>query len=175
MDADDGAVAATAGGHIVVFGFQGVGRRIVRQLTTGGRQVVVVDPHADAAQQVDLRRWGAAYLAGYGDSQDTLAAAGVARADAVLCVTDDDVRNIRLALLARDVSPDIRIVVRMANASVGRALTGVARPGAVLDVAALASASFVEAAISRSTHAITIRGQALRSRHPAEPAQRDGR
>ena len=47
-------------------------------------QVVVVDPHADAAQQVDLQRWGASYLAGYGDSQDTLAAAGVADALAVL-------------------------------------------------------------------------------------------
>ncbi len=103
MDGDDGQAAPPAGGHIVVFGFQGVGRRIVRQLTTSGRRVVVVDPHADAAQQVDLQRWGAAYLAGYGDSQDTLAAAGVADALAVLCVTDDDVRNIRLALLARDV------------------------------------------------------------------------
>jgi Trk K+ transport system NAD-binding subunit len=161
VDGDGGRAASSpfAGGHIVVFGFQGVGRRIVRQLTTSGIQVVVVDPHADAAQQVDLQRWGASYLAGYGDSQDTLAAAGVADALAVLCVTDDDVRNIRLALLARDVSPDIRIVVRMANASVGSALKGVASPGAVLDVAALASPSFVEAAVNRTTHAITIAGQ----------------
>jgi Trk K+ transport system NAD-binding subunit len=146
-------------GHIVVFGFQGVGRRIVRQLTTTGRHVVVVDPHADAAQQVDLARWGATYLAGYGDSQDTLLAADVAGALAVLCVTDDDVRNIRLALLARDASTDVRIVVRMANASVGSALQRVARPGAVLDVARLASASFVEAAVGRTTHAIAIDGE----------------
>ena len=173
-DDDVEAVAASrpAGGHIVVFGFQGVGRRIVRQLTTSGRRVVVVDPYADAAQQVDLQRWGASYLAGYGDSQDTLAAAGVADALAVLCVTDDDVRNIRLALLARDVSADIRIVVRMANASVGSALTGVAQPGAVLDVAALASASFVEAAVSRTTHAISIDGQRFVMATQASP--RDG-
>ena len=172
MDGDDGQAAPPAGGHIVVFGFQGVGRRIVRQLTTSGRRVVVVDPHADAAQQVDLQRWGAAYLAGYGDSQDTLAAAGVVDALAVLCVTDDDVRNIRLALLARDASADVRIVVRMANASVGSALQGVARPGAVLDVAALASASFVEAAVTRTTHAITIAGQ--RFVMATRPSPREG-
>jgi Trk K+ transport system NAD-binding subunit len=136
-----------------------VGRRIVRQLTTTGRRVLVVDPYADAAQQVDLVRWGATYLAGYGDSQDTLLAADVASALAVLCVTDDDVRNIRLALLVRDVSADVRIVVRMANASVGSALERVAQPGAVLDVAQLASASFVEAAVNRTTHAITIDGE----------------
>ena len=132
-------------GHVVVFGFQGVGRRIVRQLTTTGRRVVVVDPYADAAQQVDLQRWGATYLAGYGDSQDTLGAANVAAAHAVLCVTDDDVRNIRLALLVRDRSPDVRLVVRMANPSVASALLPVADPGAVLDVAQLAAPSFVEA------------------------------
>ena len=171
-DVDEATASRAGGGHIVVFGFQGVGRRIVRQLTTSGRRVVVVDPYADAAQQVDLQRWGASYLAGYGDSQDTLAAAGVADALAVLCVTDDDVRNIRLALLARDVSADIRIVVRMANASVGSALTGVAQPGAVLDVAALASASFVEAAVSRTTHAITIDGQRFVMATQASP--RDG-
>jgi Trk K+ transport system NAD-binding subunit len=158
VDGDDGqsAVAQAARRHIVVFGFQGVGRRIVRQLTTTGRRVVVVDPYADAAQQEDLQRWGATYLAGYGDSQDTLQAADVAHAHAVLCVTDDDVRNIRLALLARDVSADVRIVVRMANSSVGTALLPVAQPGAVLDVAQLASTSFVEAAVNRTTHAITF-------------------
>ena len=123
MDGAEGRAAQPGvDGHIVVFGFQGVGRRIVRQLTTTGRRVLVVDPYADAAQQVDLTRWGATYLAGYGDSQDTLVAADVAGALAVLCVTDDDVRNIRLALLVRDVSADVRIVVRMANASVGSAL-----------------------------------------------------
>lgn len=159
------------GGHVVVFGFQGVGRRIVRQLTTSGQRVVVVDPFVDAAQQVDLRRWGASYLAGYGDSQDTLAAAGVADALAVLCVTNDDVRNIRLALLARDLSPDIRIVVHMANAAVGSALQRVTQPGAVLNVAALASASFVEAAVNRTTHAISIDGQRFVMATQASPRE----
>jgi uncharacterized protein YbjT (DUF2867 family) len=42
----------------VVFGFQGVGRRIVRQLSDTGHRIVVVNPDADATQQEDLQRWG---------------------------------------------------------------------------------------------------------------------
>lgn len=145
--------------HIVVFGFQGVGRRIVRQLSDTGLRIIVVDPDADATQQGDLRRWGVEYLAGYGHSQDTLHAAHVATALAVLCVTDDDLRNIRLALLARDVSTTVRIVVRMANAAVGRALEPVTKPGAVLNVAELSSTSFVEVAVNRTTHEINFGGQ----------------
>ena len=143
---------------MVVFGFHGVGRRVVRQLANAGQQVIVVDPDADPTEQEDLQRWGVTYLVGYGLSQDTLHVACVGNALAVLCVTDDDVRNIRLALLVRDISPDVRIVVRMANASVGKALTSVTQPGAVLNVAELASMSFVETAVQRTTHAITLGG-----------------
>ena len=32
--------------HIVVFGIRGVARRVVRQLSTTGRRVIVVDPVA---------------------------------------------------------------------------------------------------------------------------------
>ncbi|MCX6433319.1 MAG: NAD-binding protein [Actinobacteria bacterium] len=145
-------------GHVVVFGFHGVGRRVVRQLANAGQQVIVVDPDADPTEQEDLQRWGVTYLVGYGLSQDTLHVACVGSALAVLCVTDDDVRNIRLALLVRDISPDVRIVVRMANASVGKALSSVTQPGAVLNVAELASMSFVETAVQRTTHAITLCG-----------------
>lgn len=146
-------------GHIVVFGFHGVGRRIVRQLSPIGHAVVVIDSQASLSEQEDLQRWGITYLAGYGDSEDTLSAASVTTALAVLCVTDDDVRNTRLALLVRDRSPEVRIVVRIANSAVSRALHEVAQPGAVLDVAALASPSFVETVLDRTTHELTLDGE----------------
>jgi Trk K+ transport system NAD-binding subunit len=144
--------------HVVVFGFHGVGRRVVRQLASAGQDVVVVDPDADPTEQEDLQRWGVSYLAGYGHSQDTLHTACVTQARAVICVTEDDVRNIRLAMLVRDLSSDVRIVVRVANSSVGRAMHAVTQPGAVLDVAELASMSFVEVAVRRTTHAIELGG-----------------
>lgn len=145
-------------GHIVVFGFHGVGRRIVRQLSSIGQRVLVVDAQSSLSEQEDLQRWGVTYLAGYGDSEDTLTAASVTTALAVLCVTDDDVRNTRLALLVRDRSAEVRLVVRIANSAVSRALLEVTQPGAVLDVAALASPSFVETVLARTTHEINLGG-----------------
>jgi Trk K+ transport system NAD-binding subunit len=73
-------------------------------------------------------------------------------------VKDDDLRNIETAMLVREISPDVRIVVQMANSAVGRALHSIATPGAVIDVADLASSAFVEAALNRTTHAVHMGG-----------------
>lgn len=149
----------SAGGHIVVFGFHGVARRIVRQLTTAGQYVVVVESDATPAEREAMRRYGAHYLEGFRQSEETLDDARVEEAHAVICAFNDDVRNIEIALLVRRRSPTVRIVVQMANASVGRALRPIAQPGAVLEVADLAAPSFVETAINRTTHALDLGGR----------------
>jgi Trk K+ transport system NAD-binding subunit len=160
------------GGHIVVFGFHGVARRIVRQLTTAGQYVVVVESDATPAEREAMRRYGAHYLEGFRQSEETLDDARVGEAHAVICAFNDDVRNIEIALLVRRRSPDVRIVVQMANASVGRALRPIAQPGAVLEVAELAAPSFVETAINRRTHSLDLGGREfLVSSHTA---RRDG-
>jgi len=147
------------GGHIVVFGFHGVARRIVRQLTTAGQYVVVVESDATPAEREAMRRYGAHYLEGFRQSEETLDDARVDEAHAVICAFNDDVRNIEIALLVRRRSSNVRIVVQMANASVGRALRPIAVPGAVLEVAELAAPSFVETAIDRTTHALDLGGR----------------
>ncbi len=146
-------------GHIVVFGFRGVARRVVKQLAETGHRIVVVEPHANADEIDTLVRYGVEHVAGFGQAEETLRNARVADALAAVCVTDDDLRNIEIALLVRESSADVRIVVQMANAAVGRAMTSVTNPGAVLDVAQLASTSFVEAAINRTTHTIPLGGE----------------
>ncbi len=146
-------------GHVVVFGFRGVARRVVKQLAGTGNRILVVDPDANADELETLGRYGVEYVPGFGQAEETLRNAGVARALAVVCVTDDDLRNIEIALLARELSAVVRIVVQMSNTAVGHALAPVAQPGAVLDVAQLASASFVEAAINRTTHTLELGGE----------------
>lgn len=145
-------------GHVVVFGFHGVARRIVRQLHSTGYRVVVVENDATPAEREAIARYGAHYLPGFRQSEGTLEAAGVERAHAVVCATNDDLRNIELALLVRERSTRVRIVVQMANAAVGRALETVTHPGAVLEVAALAAPSFVNAVIGQTTQRLDIDG-----------------
>lgn len=144
----------TRSGHVVVFGFQGVARRIVRQLIIAGQDIVVVDPLATHDEKDDLERWGVQYVEGSGQRENTLLNLSLKTARAALCVSEDDLRNIEIALLVREDAPDLRIVMYAANAAVGRAISHVTQPGAVLDVAQLASNSFVETVTRRNIHSI---------------------
>ena len=146
-------------GHVVVFGFQGVARRIVRHLINAGQQVLVIEPKATSDERADLKRWGARYVEGSGGRESTLLRLNIDAALAVLCVNEDDLQNIEVALLVRELSPTIRIVVYAANAAVGRAMHAIAEPGAVLDVAQLASSSFLDAAVRRNAHTVSLGGE----------------
>ena len=69
-----------AADHIVVFGVRGVARRIVKQLSTTGRRIVVVDPEATPEERDELERWDVDYLPGSGQSIDILRDARVTEA-----------------------------------------------------------------------------------------------
>ncbi len=87
-----------------------------------------------------------------------LAEAGVAQAAAVVCAADDDAVNLEIALLAREANPDVRVVARVANDVLREALGDDKGPGAILDVAELASSSIVEACLAHSTHTFVAAG-----------------
>ena len=142
--------------HIVVFGFKGVARRIVKQLAKVGPRVLVVDPELAPSELDTLHRYGVEYVPGYGQSLEVLQAVDIDGARAVVCATNDDLRNIEIALLVRELSPRVRIVVQMANGNVGRALEQVTQPSTVLEVADLASMAFVESAVNRTVHPLSL-------------------
>jgi Trk K+ transport system NAD-binding subunit len=150
----DGHSPISRSGHVVVFGFQGVARRIVRQLINAGQDIVVVDPKISHDERHDLERWGVQYFEGSGQRENTLRSLSLTTAKAALCVNEDDLRNIEIALLVREAAPELRIVMYAANQAVGRAIAHVTQPGAVLDVAQLASDSFVETVVRRNIHSI---------------------
>ena len=146
-------------GHIVVFGVHGVGRRIVKQLAAAGRRVIVVDPGATSVERDEIDRWHVEYLTGSGQNVDILKAASIQDALAVVCATNDDLVNIEIALLVREMSKTVRVVVQMGNSSVAEALQPIVKPGGVFDVAELATTSFVEAVLGQTTHELVLGGQ----------------
>jgi Trk K+ transport system NAD-binding subunit len=162
-----------AGQHIVVFGFRGVARRIVKQLAKVADRVVVVDPELGPSELETLRRYGVEYVAGYGQSLDVLTSVDITHAAAAICATNDDLRNIEIALLMRELCADVRLVVQMANGTVGHALRSVTQPSEVLDVADLASIAFVEAAVQRESHPLMLGRRRFHVTTVSNP--RDGR
>src|SRR4029077_5261287 len=73
-----------------------------------------------------------------------------------VCAENDDLENLDVALLARRIRPELRVVLHLTNPAVGRALTRVTGPGTVLDVPTLAAPSFVEVCLARRRHRLTI-------------------
>jgi len=143
----------------VVCGVDGAALRTVEQLRAAGAEVVVVDPsgRADTAADRLLVQWKVPRIEGR--VREALFDAGLEGAAAVVCLLGDDLRAMETALLVRRMRPDVRLVVRMGNGGVGRALAEVTGEGSVLDVAALAAPSVVEACLGTRTHAIELAGR----------------
>ncbi len=146
-------------GHVVVCGCDSAALRTVEQLRAAGAEVVVVDPSGDTDLVAErlLALWSVTRIGGR--VREALSEAGLDTAAAVVCLLSDDLRAIETALLVRRLRPDVRLVVRMGNAGVGRALAEVTGEGSVLDVATLSAPSVVEACLGTRTHAIELAGR----------------
>ena len=121
-------------GHIIVYGDDALAMRIVEELNSAGVSVVTLGSAAELAE------------------------VGVADASAVICADDDDATNLEIALMARQASPDVRVVARLANSVLREAVAAGNGPGAILDVADLAAPSVVDACLARTTHTFEAAG-----------------
>jgi Trk K+ transport system NAD-binding subunit len=145
-------------GHVIVCGLQGVGLRMVEQLHQAGVQVVVVDEDPDPRLVRIVEAWEIPFFVGSPRIGGYLDRAGLATARAVVCAERTEVQTLETALLVSERRPDIRVVVQLANAAVGAAVAGVTGPGTVLDVAALAAPSIVEACLGSDSFQIEFAG-----------------
>ena len=90
------------------------------------------------------------------------ARARLAEADGLALVDQNDAGNIDAALLAQEINPDIRTVVRMFNNSLGERIRELLHNSAVLSAAAITAPSFVAAALDDTTTApITVADRTL--------------
>lgn len=145
-------------GHVIVCGLHGVGFRIVEQLHLAGVPAVVVDDRPDDRAAREVAGWGVPHLLGNPRRRETLREAGLDRAIAVVCVEAEDIASLETALLVHELRPELRVVTRLRNPAVGRAVERVTGPGSVLDVAALSAPSMVEACLGERVHELVLHG-----------------
>jgi voltage-gated potassium channel len=96
--------------HYIICGYGRVGRQVARDLRAAGARYVVIDEspeNRELATGVGVR-----IISGPPSDDETLRAAGVIRARAVLACVDSDAENIFITLTARELNPDIAIVAR---------------------------------------------------------------
>jgi Trk K+ transport system NAD-binding subunit len=85
----------------------------VLELGKFGREVVGIEPEADSHFAQKAKALGIPVIAGNARLEETLISAGVKRADAIIPCTDDELTNLDIALNARELNPDIKVVLRM--------------------------------------------------------------
>ncbi len=146
-------------GHVIVCGIVPVTVRTVEQLIAAGAKVVVLeDEYAKERDLLALRRLRVPVISRTAHTSDSLEDAGVAGAEAVICLESTDLRTLETALLVHGLRPDVRVVAQLDNPAIARAVEEVTGEASVLDVAALFAPAVVEACIKRRAHDIKIEG-----------------
>jgi len=99
--------------HMIVCGYGSFGRTIAKTLSNAGRDVVVVerDEHRiEAVREDDIPS-----VRGDARMEGPLQEAGIERAEALVGAIDDSNANIEIAILASQLAPDVRVIVRVGN------------------------------------------------------------
>jgi voltage-gated potassium channel len=103
--------------HIIVLGYEGVGRAAVRELLVQGQTVAVVTERSDEVS--NLRTLGPEdrLFATFGapGERDILERVNIAEAHSVIICTPDDATNMIAALNVRALNPKVRVVVSVAR------------------------------------------------------------
>jgi Trk K+ transport system NAD-binding subunit len=103
------------GGHVIVVGLGNVGTRVCGELHDLGFDLACVDKDPNARGVAMARGNNLPLLIGDAVREDTLRAAGLENAIALVSVTSSDIVNLEAALQARAMREDLRIVLRLGD------------------------------------------------------------
>ena len=135
--------------HYIVCGDDPLTFRLVEELALRyRRRVVVILRSRRRNQGPELKKIsGVEFVEADRLDADAFRRAGIERAEVLAIVAQDDVGNLHAALLAQDLNPDIRLVVRMFNMSLGHGVRVLFKNCRVLSDAAIAAPAFVASAL----------------------------
>lgn len=146
-----GALAARRipeAGHVVLCGLGTVGVRVVEHLRANGAAVVVIEKAESTRFVPAARQKGATVLLGDGTLSSTLARARTASARALIAATSSDLANVEMALLARELNPKLRVVVRLDDGMLADSLRETANIRYALGLPQLIAPAFVAPLLS---------------------------
>ncbi len=131
------------GGHVIVCGLSPVGFRVTEELIKLGEKVVVIEMDAACRFVPTARRLGAAVMIGDASVIEVLRQANAATARAVVSATNNDLTNLEVALLARELNPEQRVVPLAGDPQFARMLREAADIRLAVSVPALAAPASV--------------------------------
>jgi voltage-gated potassium channel Kch len=143
--------------RFIIWGDNALARRLVGELMASyGAQVTVIVPDLESGQAPEIAAMrpdpdspdlAPTVVAARRLSVDMFADAGIGSAAAVALVAQDDVDNVDAALIAREVNPEVRLVLRMFNPVLGEGVAEMLGDCAVLSASEIAAPAFVSAVL----------------------------
>lgn len=137
--------------EIVVVAHDELGIDVCRQLAKTGKRVVAIwagsenSTPAFAFESVPV-------VTGDARRADVLQSAGVTDADTLLAITGDDQLNVRVVLSARDINPNIRVIIRQFNRRLGRKIAQVLPNTESVNPENFAAATYAAAALNSAVY-----------------------
>jgi voltage-gated potassium channel len=141
------AMASTYNKHVVVCGLGKVGYRVVQELLRYGRAVVGVEINPEGRFVEATRALGIPVIIADARRTENLVKAGVKVADAIIPCTDDELANLDTALDARELNPQIHVVMRLFDPDLARRIEKGFGIHTALSTSALAAPLFAAAAM----------------------------
>ena len=110
------ALASLYSDHVIVCGVGKLGYRVILQLLKFGQAVVAIEQDEKKPFIALVRQFDVPVIIGDARQRDVLSKAGLERATSIVCSTQDDLTNLDIALDAREMKPNIKVVLRMFDA-----------------------------------------------------------
>jgi Trk K+ transport system NAD-binding subunit len=130
-------------GHIIICGLGAIGFRAVEELLRYSEPVVVIERDAGNRFVRAVRQLGAPVIIGDAGVRAVLQEAHAAASRAVIAATDDDLTNLAIALLVRELHAQHRIVLLLSDPDLARMLREAADIRHALSVPMLAAPAFL--------------------------------
>lgn len=130
-------------GHLIICGLGAIGFRVVEELLRYGEQVVVIERDSKNRFVRAVRQLGAPVIIGDAGVRGVLQEAHAAASRAVIAATDDDLANLAIALLVRELHASHRIVLLLSDPDLARMLREAADIRYALSVPMLAAPAFL--------------------------------
>lgn len=145
------AMAKTFDNHVILCGLGKVGLRVLHELLALGEEVVVLEKDPLCQNIAFAQKRNVPVIIGTGREEGILDDLNVAQSKSIILATDDDLVNLEIALDARRIKPEIRVVMRMFDQDLAAKIRGAFDIHLCFSTSALAAPLF---ATSSSDHTI---------------------
>lgn len=144
------AMSKTYSNHVVLCGLGKVGLRVLNELLELGEEVVVLEKDAQCENIPFARKRNVPVVIGTGREEGILNDLNIDQAKSVVTATDDDLVNLEIALDARRIKPEIRVVMRMFDQELAAKVRGAFNIDLCFSTSAIAAPLFATSSSDRT-------------------------